>query len=261
NSKGLVVGTAWKDEDTPQAISWKDGKLKRLPLPKGASSSASFASGVNEKGLMVGSSIEGESEGVNGFITDGSKVTKLSAPKSGPALAMGISDTDTVIGFGIPFDTEEFRVKTLRWDSKGVTAFPSPELYNANFAFAISRDGKQIVGTMMRMEEEAQKSLLKSKRYTNAFIAHWKTGFSNGDDGLGPDLTGGAVFPNYLYRSDTENPHAFIVRGGRLVDLNTLIPAGSGWELIFATGVNDKGQVVGMGLHENRLRAFLLSPQ
>jgi probable HAF family extracellular repeat protein len=48
---------------------------------------------------------------------------------------------------------------------------------------------------------------------------------------------------------------------GQIYDLNTLIPPGSGWTLREATGINDAGQIVGTGLHNGQLRAFLLTPQ
>jgi probable HAF family extracellular repeat protein len=53
--------------------------------------------------------------------------------------------------------------------------------------------------------------------------------------------------------------HAFVYDGG-MVNLNSRLPSGSGWELVEATGINDAGQIVGYGRHEDRLRAFLLTP-
>ena len=52
--------------------------------------------------------------------------------------------------------------------------------------------------------------------------------------------------------------HAFIYDGS-LRDLNNLIPAGSGWELVDATGINDTGQIVGFGRLGGKMRAFLLT--
>ncbi|MEE4540364.1 hypothetical protein V2S66_00085 [Streptomyces sp. V4-01] len=48
--------------------------------------------------------------------------------------------------------------------------------------------------------------------------------------------------------------------GGALTTLNSLLPAGSGWNLQRANGINDRGQIVGAGLHNGSLHAFLLSP-
>ena len=39
-----------------------------------------------------------------------------------------------------------------------------------------------------------------------------------------------------------------------------MIPAGSGWALQSANGINDRGQIVGTGLHNGHTRAYLLTP-
>jgi probable HAF family extracellular repeat protein len=48
--------------------------------------------------------------------------------------------------------------------------------------------------------------------------------------------------------------------GGPPTALSTLIPTGSGWTLQQANGINDRGQIVGAGLHNGTLHAFLLTP-
>jgi probable HAF family extracellular repeat protein len=53
--------------------------------------------------------------------------------------------------------------------------------------------------------------------------------------------------------------HAFIYAGGKLKDLNKLIPAGSGWVLEQAFGINRAGQIVGSGTHNGQGRGFLLT--
>lgn len=55
--------------------------------------------------------------------------------------------------------------------------------------------------------------------------------------------------------------HAFLAANGKMTDLNTLIDAASGWELLQATDINNKGQIVGYGNLNNRLHAFLLTPK
>ena len=45
-----------------------------------------------------------------------------------------------------------------------------------------------------------------------------------------------------------------------MYDLNNLIPSGSGWELQYASGINDAGRIVGWGTHNGGTHAFLLTP-
>ena len=59
--------------------------------------------------------------------------------------------------------------------------------------------------------------------------------------------------------------HAFMVTnalGGmvRMMDLNSMVPANSGWELMEARGINAAGQIVGWGMYAGHTNAFLLTP-
>jgi hypothetical protein len=42
--------------------------------------------------------------------------------------------------------------------------------------------------------------------------------------------------------------------------LQTKIPAGSGWTLLVAGGINNLGQINGYGIHNGNYRGFLLTP-
>lgn len=68
---------------------------------------------------------------------------------------------------------------------------------------------------------------------------------------------------------DFPSAHAFIWRDkngndnpddGEMEDLNDLIPPNSGWILTSATGINNAGQIVGVGLFNDELRGFRLTP-
>ena len=48
--------------------------------------------------------------------------------------------------------------------------------------------------------------------------------------------------------------------GPTIIDLNTLLPPGSGWVLTMAHGINNLGQIVGSGLHGGVPRGFVLTP-
>ena len=58
------------------------------------------------------------------------------------------------------------------------------------------------------------------------------------------------------------NQHAFLWENGAIVDLNTLVPAGSGLQLEFASEINERGEIEGFGVLESGdPRAFVLIPQ
>jgi len=54
---------------------------------------------------------------------------------------------------------------------------------------------------------------------------------------------------------------AMLWENGAMKDLNTLIPADSGWVLLNARGINDRGRIVGKGTFNGQTRPFLLKPR
>jgi hypothetical protein len=52
--------------------------------------------------------------------------------------------------------------------------------------------------------------------------------------------------------------HAAVWQGGKVTDLNELLPEHSGWVLQRATAINDSGDIAGVGVHEGHASAFLL---
>jgi probable HAF family extracellular repeat protein len=54
---------------------------------------------------------------------------------------------------------------------------------------------------------------------------------------------------------------AFLWQTDVMVDLNTLLPPNSGWELQDAHFINDAGQIAGTGLYQGQSSWFLLTPQ
>jgi probable HAF family extracellular repeat protein len=54
------------------------------------------------------------------------------------------------------------------------------------------------------------------------------------------------------------NYDAFLYSGGIMTDLNSLLPANSGWQLEFATAINNSGQIAGTGFINGQQHAYLL---
>ena len=79
-----------------------------------------------------------------------------------------------------------------------------------------------------------------------------KPAFANGINAYG-QVVGSSATSSTGY-------HAFLYDGGPMVDLNSLLPPASGWELTGAQGINDAGQIVGAGIHDGQTHAFLLPP-
>ncbi len=69
----------------------------------------------------------------------------------------------------------------------------------------------------------------------------------------------GQIAGNSTLTGDTA-VHAFIYQNGAMTDLNTLLPANSGWVLQNAAAINDIGQIVGQGTLNRISHGFRLDP-
>ena len=52
----------------------------------------------------------------------------------------------------------------------------------------------------------------------------------------------------------------FLYQNGRSIDINTLLPANSGWHLATAVAINDSGVIVGSGYRNGVLKSYALHP-
>jgi probable HAF family extracellular repeat protein len=67
------------------------------------------------------------------------------------------------------------------------------------------------------------------------------------------EVVGFAIDPSF-------NMTAFIVQNGVMTDMNALLPQGSPWYLLQACSVNNAGQIIGAGLINGEVHAYLASP-
>jgi probable HAF family extracellular repeat protein len=140
----------------------------------------------------------------------------------------------------------------------GGTANPD-QLGIGNIAFAIDSRG-QVVGT----------SALSGSMTEHAFLWTQKTGMQDlgalpGDflsAGLGMNGLGAVVGASIDGPIATGNPRAFVWQKGVMNDLNAVISGDSPLYLLTSFGINDAGQIVGLGFdtNTNEVHAFLANP-
>ena len=53
---------------------------------------------------------------------------------------------------------------------------------------------------------------------------------------------------------------AFLYRDGQMLNLNDALPLNTPWVLLQANSINDSGVIVGVGMMNNELRGFMLTP-
>jgi probable HAF family extracellular repeat protein len=70
----------------------------------------------------------------------------------------------------------------------------------------------------------------------------------------------GEVVGGSLTEGD-ENFHGFLYRDNQLHDLNEFLEPGTEWEVIQALGINNHGEIIGIGSHVGEDRIVLLRPR
>src|SRR5262249_26098410 len=117
--------------------------------------------------------------------------------------------------------------------------------------------GGQVVGSANTTGNTAQHAVLWDKRGAATDL-----GTIGGTNSFANFINGRRQIVGYADTvGDVDQPAVLCNTPSTPIDLNTQIPAGSGWVLMNALGINDKGKIVGIGTIGGEMHAFLLTPQ
>jgi probable HAF family extracellular repeat protein len=241
NSLGQVVGSAGGP------FLFSDGTLSEL------SPVSITARGINTAGTIAGWYVPGGSTGISfgdAFVLQNEVLTDL-----GSGDAYGINTSGQIAGALVNPTFQE----AVLWDSNLTPTFLGFLGTGINSrAFAIN-DAGQVVGNSYLA---GYSGTLHAFLFSDGTMTDIDTLNSDASSALGINNNGVAVGmvddqPSLGYGSD-----AFVYMGGEMMDLNTLIPAGSGLLLLQANGINDAGQIVGTYINPTTaaVGAFLLTP-
>ena len=125
-------------------------------------------------------------------------------------------------------------------------------------ASAINNVG-QIVGSSGRTDPDTYETFYRPFIYENGVMRPVPVPSS---DSYGGDINDAGVVVGTMRAGGAVSPHhAFIYADGVVTNLNSLIPAGTGLHLAYATGINNAGQIVGVAYDaQAHYHAFLLTP-
>lgn len=266
NDRGMVTGQSdiavsdgqQKHYETHAFLTYSDGVMVDLGTLTGGSS---VGLGINNLGEVVGSS------GGRAFLYRNGRMTDMNSsigPKAAWTLeaASGINDAGDVVGTGqiIQNGYESFQHGFLYRQGKitDLGVLPgglSSTGGNLNYGGGINAHG-DIIGSS---EGASPDGTVRSHAvfYRNG---HWvrveATCLMSGFYTL--NNCGQAV--GFFVSSQRADSHAFLLTNNRFVDLNTVFPLHRGWRLEAAYGINDRGQIIGIGFINGKRQAFLLSP-
>jgi len=243
NSFGEVVGYSFHTGAIQQhAVLWAKGTIHDLgTLPGG---DYSQASGINDVGQIAGvANGKGISPhavlwGRKGLIQD------LGALSGGYSQAFAINIQGEVAGDSA---TQDGRWHAIYWNkSTGLRALPylGPKDTSAS-ANGINNLG-QIVGGSGNSATLWQNDQNHTVQSLGTLANTWSTAIAINDVG---QVVGWSNFVAFIW-----------TQADGIQDLNTLIPANSGWTLGMATAINNRGQITGEGYYNGAQHAFLLTP-
>jgi len=237
NDAGDAVGIRFDELGNTLAVVWQaDGSVTEL------GGAESYALGINQAGVAAGS--------VSGHAVRFTRAGPAAIPvKAAWSAAYDINFSGTVAGTA-QLATGAFRAFTAS-ASNSVTILGTLGGLSS-YGQAINASGWVAGGS------------LTARGYLHAFL---NTGGRLQDLGT---LRGGANSSAYgvsdaglvVGFSQTEDGEqsAFLWDSGSMRDLNELIACDSGWRLLEASAINNRGQIAGYGLAGGQRRAFRLDP-
>lgn len=240
NSKGQVVGSVMtNDESSSRAFLYERGKWV---LP---SAENSKALAINDVGDVAGQAI------VHGKVPSTpvlwSQGTALDLGGCCGGIANALNNRGQVVGH--LYDTGG-RYRAFLWDQPHGIQFLGPA-DSFSSAIAINDQGYIILqefdrGLFLYKNPNTSVQIVTPPKFPAEVRAMNNKNVVVGAYGPFSDA-------NHAFRWDEKNG---------FVDLNNLIPANSGWKLEAATGINDQGQIVGVGDYKGDDDAgFLLTPE
>ena len=215
-----------------QVFLYRRGRMTEIRMPPGCSES--HALGINNAGQVVGDCLWSARRvgGTSPFLYDSRTGAVTILPMPAPYLRGWVSqvnDAGEVIG-----DASQpgCCLHATLWRGNRMTDLGAPAGYPNSIGESLNSRGEAVGNCFLGLDS-----------FKGVLSMH-----AGGDNAL----------RRYLDRS---SEHAFVYSGGKMQDLNDLVPKDADWILEEAHGINDRGQIVGKGLHFGRERAFLLTPR
>jgi probable HAF family extracellular repeat protein len=205
------------------------------------------AGAINAAGVIVGNMVASVTSKDVPFVDSGGQITLLG---SQIGTASGVNDSGEVVGSDTSFN------QAFLYASGTMTFLGSldnnSEVSDAN---AIN-DAGEIVGASYETGSEGREAVI----FSNGQITDIGDLVAGDQESDAYGINNSGQIVGFFW--PTGGIHGFLYSDGVMTDLNSLIPANSGWTITMAWGINDEGQIVGYGAspNGNKTEAFLMTP-
>jgi probable HAF family extracellular repeat protein len=247
NDAGQVVGvSSTVDPAALHAVEWSSAGIEDLGTLGGRES---CATGINDAGEVVGWSEIAGSRARHAFCETAAVMEDLGTLGGADSYAYGLNAAGQIAGFSA---TAAGPTHAVRWDQRRMEDIGT--LGGAGSWGYSLNDAGHMVGYSYRADDAAH-----AFRWIDGRMQDLGTlggthslayGINAADQVVGASFTAGNL-----------GVHAFLYTDALgMIDLNARIDPALGWTLVRATGINRRGQIVGLGLHQGQRRPFRLTP-
>ena len=241
NDAGVITGFSAFQPATmapSHAFRYDAGTMTDLGTLGGSSS---IGAAINNAGYITGPSTTSSNNWEAAFIWNGSTIASLATAGWSAPFSTAINASTTIVG-----DYCQNGYRAFRYAAGGITdrgTLPG----DAGSAARSVNDAGLTVGSSKKPWNAGSTAVQWSNGTITALPSLPGATWSEADDvNAGGEIVGAS------------NGRAVRWSGGTIVDLNTEIPAGSGWTLEAAYAINDGGAIVGSGIYNGVMRGFLL---
>lgn len=274
NDAGVVVGES--DNNSSRAFVYSGGAMTGLTRLAG-DNDRGVAHSVNNSGVIVGVSSNGSvNRPTKWTYGDSTYVATDLGTLAGTATATGRAWDINDAGIAVGLSTSNVgNSQATMWDGASIVNLGSLG-GGGNFsqAYAVN-DTKLAVGASSNGQTVGELIGTSSTTpLTRAFV--WDAGvmtelapldlYTESNNGPTTNYHSVAMDVNALgqivgnsQRIAGSAAAATLWKNGLPIDLNDLLPSGSGWTLLSAEGINDRGDIVGYGSFGGQTRAFMMT--
>jgi len=169
------------------------------------------------------------------------------------AIATGVNAEGDVAGFAFQHNAPD---QAFVITAGQMTAFPSPPGGGGSHAYGIN-DSLQVVGEVLTSSGNWHAALFAGNTVSDLGTLPGDTDST----AVAINNSGAIVGNSRCTDGGFTEQVPFLFQSGKMVDLNTLTPAGSGWTLVTATGIDNNGDICGSGyMADGNLRGYILKP-
>ncbi len=259
NNSGKIAG--WNSYSSnpnfdPQAFLYSNGNMKNINSPS-LFPSGTEAYGINNAGEVVGTGYLSPSD-FHAFLYSGGKMKDLGPSGAFQATAYAINTSGQIVG---TYALNSGASGTFLYTNGTMTTLPNPAGSRGGFGVAINDSG-EIVGTLYPSEGGSHAAKFSDGAWTD--LGNFTGAQGSGANAINTagQIVGTAIFPP-IYKPFRPGKHvSFISTSSGLVNLNTLIPSGTGFTLTDAVDINESGQILCDATNASgNEHAVLLSPK